>query len=378
MSKLRRYILIALLLLCVPGLAHAQDGNRLVYGQTVNGRISNDGFRTVYSFRATRGEIIDAKMTRLEGNLDPALVLLDSDSNLIARDDDGGGNYDATLRSVTLPHEGTFFLIATRFGQQAGTTTGTYSLTLNRVGVASDPSLSSEATVLRYGDTVVMELSGEQHQQIYTFGALRGDLVSITMQRISGDLDPLLLLADSGGNVLLIADEDPASPGTLDAAITNWRINQSGNYLIVATRYGGAAGSSRGGYSLSLSRFSPDKLGFAADLPILLDYGAQASGSISRDVIYRYYAIEAQAGDTLRAEVTRTRGNLDPILTLYTADLRPLAEHDAGARGRFARITAFRVPVAGMYLLVVSRFNRETGITAGDYTLRISGQSVGQ
>jgi len=47
---------------------------------------------------------------------------------------------------------------------------------------------------LHYGDSIVGSI-GDNAQQIYTFNAQRGDLISITMQRISGDLDSYLILS---------------------------------------------------------------------------------------------------------------------------------------------------------------------------------------
>jgi hypothetical protein len=365
------WVLVPLYLALLFFPAQAQTRNTIVYGQTVSGRITNDTFRTVYTFQGQQGEIIDAQLKRTNGDLDPMLILLDSANNLVASDDDSDAAYNAMLLSVALPHDGLYFLIASRFGQDRGLTAGAYTLTLNRVGIASDPNLEGGATPLRYGDSVVLDLGNDQYQHIFTFGALRGDIINVAMQRISGDLDPTLILADAKGNVLLISDDDPNSPGSLDAAIANYRITKSGNYLLAATRFGGASGASHGGYSLKLDRLPPEALGNTPERAIMLEYNTVASGQIDSDHVKRYYLIEAKQGDVLHIEATRTAGNLDPVLELDTADMRPLTAHDAGVRGRYARITAYRVIVDGEYILVVSRFNRETGATSGNYQLTI-------
>jgi hypothetical protein len=89
----------------------------------------------------------------------------------------------------------------------------------------------------------------------------------------------------------------------------------------------------------------------------------------------QFYLIEARKGDVLTITAERTKGNLDPILTLYTNDLKELATNDSGQRGQSARISAFTVPADGFYILLVTRFNRDTGITAGDYTLTLIGRT---
>src|SRR5688572_24431618 len=114
-----------------PYLAFAQ-GN-LLYGQTVTGRITNDDFRVLYTFEGREGDIVEATLTRTSGNLDPLLILTDDGNNLLAFDDDGSiGEYASKIKSTQLKKDGLYFLIATRFGQERGLTTGDFSLKLDR------------------------------------------------------------------------------------------------------------------------------------------------------------------------------------------------------------------------------------------------------
>jgi hypothetical protein len=370
---------IVTLVMPVPRLVLAQE--RIAYGQTVDGQITRENFRVIFAFEGREGDIIDAVLARTEGTLDPLLILTDDQNTLLAIDDDGasssavgsaeGGpdDYAAAITSLRLGRDGLYFLIATRFGQDRGLTTGRFTLSLTRVGVAGVTGRPS-GTVLQYGDSVVDALGDGVHQLLYAFSALRGDVVSVRMQRISGDLDPLLILADSQGNVVVSSDDDPDSPGTLDAALYNVRIQRTDNYVIIATRFGAAEGPSSGGFSLRLEKVGTEQIGLSVEFAALLDVGVQMSGSISREAVRRYYLIEVKAGDLLTVEARRTRGNLDPILELRSRDgAQLLARHDSGRRGVNARITDYRVLIDGPLVIVVSRFNQETGITAGDYTL---------
>src|SRR5258708_25899636 len=211
----------------------AQGNNEIAYGQTVSGHISNDAFRVVYTFQGRNGDIIDATLTATDGTVDAELILADSQNKLIASDEDSGSNLSAAILSQQLPADGLYFLIATRFGQERGLTTGSFTLSLSHVGITS-----SSGAALQYGDSIVGEISDTQFQHVYAFRATRGEIIKITMQRISGNLDSMLILADASGNVLLTDDEDPESPGTLDSAIRNLRIERTGNYVVVATRFG--------------------------------------------------------------------------------------------------------------------------------------------
>ncbi|GAB4546869.1 MAG: hypothetical protein OHK0023_07190 [Anaerolineae bacterium] len=372
--RLALLCLTAFLLLLTPSASHAQGENQITYGQTIEGRLTDESFRVIYAFRGSAGEIIEARMRALDGTLDPTLILLDAQNTLIAQDDDAGDGYNAALIAITLPSDGLYFLVATRFGGANGITLGRYSLTLNRVGIAADPRLAQDATELEYGANSVNELDNETFERIYTFGALRGDILTITMERISGDLDSVIILADAEGNTLLINDEDADRPGTLDAAIRGLRIERSGNYLLVASRFGGAGGTSRGAYSLKLTRIPPELLSLTAQEAALLEDERPAVGRVDRETLTRYYTFFGKRGEVISLEVNTTRGTLDPVINLLTSDERLLLSADSNRRGRAARIIAYRLPADGQYLVAITRFNGPRGSTEGDFSLTLTRQ----
>ncbi len=78
------------------------------------------------------------------------------------------------------------------------------------------------------------------------------------MQRASGDLDPALQIVNSDAEV--IAENDD-SPGTLDAAINGFIIRDDGVYVIIASRFGQAAGRSKGSFALTLNAGAESGLG---------------------------------------------------------------------------------------------------------------------
>lgn len=101
-------------------------------------------------------------------------------------------------------------------------------------------------------DVIVEDvLTNDWYYRVYSFAGSAGDLITITMDAVSGSLDTLLLLLDAAGNV--IDSNDDSAPGNTNAAIVNRRLLSAGTYYIVATRYGKDVGGTEGGYELRLT-----------------------------------------------------------------------------------------------------------------------------
>ena len=63
------------------------------------------------------------------------------------------------------------------------------------------------ANPLRIGETATGSIDNNTFRHVYVFEARVDDLVAITMSRVSGDLDPLLVLTDEQGGILALSDE---------------------------------------------------------------------------------------------------------------------------------------------------------------------------
>jgi hypothetical protein len=73
-------------------------------------------------------------MSRDSGDLDSQIIVLDADGNEIARDDDVPGQItrDAVIEDLSIPADGTYTIIATRYQENVGLSAGDYSLTLDK------------------------------------------------------------------------------------------------------------------------------------------------------------------------------------------------------------------------------------------------------
>ncbi len=370
---MRRGLLAALLALAaLIGLPlRAQDGSSgLAFGAANTGRITNASPRAAYYFEAQRGEVIAISLAVTEGDLDPVLLVLDDAGAVLASLDDSGGSRVPQVASLVIPRTGRYFVVVARFGYALGTTAGAYELRIERVGVSS-----ASGSALRYGDQVINRISDMQPQLYYTFRARRGDIVNIYMRRVSGDLDSYLQVVDERSFVLADNDDLIGALLLLDAGIERLVIEEDGTYVIVASRYGQAAGTSSGSFVLTLEEARDSGLGNTPQTAYPLLPGDVVDGTITNDRFSRYYRFQASANDLITVRMNRTGGSLDAFLTIADANLVTLATDDDGGGGQNARIDQFLVPADGVYYIIASRFEGQAGTTAGGYRLEL--QSLG-
>jgi hypothetical protein len=343
-----------------------QGGIPLNYDQAVTGTLDDQTFRQVYTFDGHADDVVAISMTQTSGDLDPYLLLMDDLGNILARSDDDGLGADALIAFKRIPADGRYFVIATRFGQARGSTSGEYRLLLEHVGGSG-----SQDVVLRYGDSVFGSVTADEPQVFYFLRAQRGDVINVTVRRISGDLDPRVDLATADGIVLVSNDDDPMAEGTLDAGIRNYTVLDTGVYLISATRFGDKAGDTEGSFVLQVTRTPPEDLGTRLEDARLIDYGETMSGEIDDDVPVRYFRFEARRGDVITVTLTADSGNLNPLLELADGQQVELTRNDDSAGSRDARIAAFTLPETGTYYLLATRSRDRT---SGAFSLQMTGR----
>jgi hypothetical protein len=228
----------------------------LIYGQPVAGRLTADIFEKRYTLIAHAGDGLIVTLNAVSGStLDPMILLLDPGGTLLSSNDDRAtGIKDSTL-AYEVPRDGRYTIIATRSGEASGTTSGDYILKVDRRQAGSSlestpgsPGSPGPAiTPIRYGSTVDGTINAGHFAYYYGFEGTQGDVISISIKTISGDLEPVLYLYAYSGSPTLIAS-------SAEAGITQFGLPTSGPYLIVATRTGAAQGQSEGNFILMLTR----------------------------------------------------------------------------------------------------------------------------
>ncbi len=368
-----RLILILLLLLASGGSAlRARQGDDtptpLPYGEVQSGTLNNRSPRALYIFEGLRGERVAIELRAVSGDLDPVLVVLDASGAVIATRDDTRGSRDASIE-LSIPRSGIYTVIVGRFGYGQGSTSGSYELRIDRIGVSS-----ASGSMLRYGDSVLNSIDNLNPQVYYSFRAAQGDIVNIRMQRTSGNLDPYLQVVDSSAYIIAENDDLPAS-GTLDAAVEGLVIQQSGVFVIVATRFGQTAGNTVGTFVLTLEEADDSGLGNSPRAALPIAPGISLEGSISSERYEQFYRFEAQQDDIITIRMERQTGSLDCLIVLTDANLTVLAENDdLSSETQNSRISEFRIPLTGTYFIIASRYQREAGSSAGIYRLMLDVQ----
>ncbi|MCB9451221.1 MAG: LysM peptidoglycan-binding domain-containing protein [Anaerolineaceae bacterium] len=223
----------------------------LDYGDTTSGMIDDDQPGVIYSFEANAGDEILIYMEATSGDLDPFLGLFDSENNLVMSNDDSSANDSNAEIIATIPDDGIYFIVATRYQFRDGTTSGSYELTIEDsqrtiAGNSSQSNTLNDGDYLEYGDSGTAEINDNQPFLQFVFEGRAGDVVEIMMEATSGDLEPLLGLFDSNGELLVTAGD-----GT-DFARLTWTLAADEEYIIAATRIGVEDGVTSGEFRLSL------------------------------------------------------------------------------------------------------------------------------
>lgn len=337
--------------------------NAITYGESVQGAINATAPSYSFQFQGSAGDNVIITMSRAGGDLDSYLYLLDTAGITIAEDDNSGGiNGDARI-AVALPADGTYNLLATRRGQDAGTTSGTFLLQLQSdaepvsvvpTSSAADvpPNLAGFPEIF-YGELVRGEVTAQSVLNVYIFRADADDEITINLESPDGVLDPYLFLLDA--NQVPIAENDDIIDGQNRNSEINFTIPESGYYAIVATRFDQEAGETLGSYELRLDLAGTEtaapegnsgsyvqRLGAQR-----LNAGDTPNGSFQTLEFAEVYTFPASAGAVIDFSVT-TDDNSATTVILTDDRLQPIASTDSGT------LLGVAVPETGNYLILIA------------------------
>lgn len=219
-------------------------------GDVIEGVFEGGSNAHLYAFNGSAGDLVTISMTQPEGaELDPYIVLMGPNGEMIASDDDSGEDISLSslIDSAELPVDGTYFVLATSYvyidnilvevgdeadDQEAGET---YILTIDGATTASvtDPEAFAVSTVpVAVGDSITAESTAEQPLTYYVLEGEEGDRLTLTAE--SDEFDSILHVFAPSGDRIAVNNDDPES-ATLDAAIYDLVLPQDGTYLILAT-----------------------------------------------------------------------------------------------------------------------------------------------
>lgn len=231
----------------------------IVYGDTVQGAIDDLNPTQVYTFDAAANDRVRITMKADSGStLDCYLELQDAGGTVLeANDDINPGVVRDSQITIELPAAGTYTLIASRYvGTDADPTTGSFSLNLELLTGPVTGGTSTEIIPISYGQTEVGEINDQQYIVFYTFDGTAGDVVTIELDNVSGNLDSVLHLYSAVGNqwTEIANNDDSPTGGTYEASLSDIILPQTGKYLVAVNRYGLDRESTYGTFMITITR----------------------------------------------------------------------------------------------------------------------------
>ncbi len=217
---------------------------KLLAGQAVQGSISSEMPQQAWTYAGTAGERITITALDNTGiDLDLALRLLAPDGTEAAFNDnhdslDVINSTDSQIINQMLSTTGDYTIVVEQVEGE-----GTYTL-----GVGQTRSITLDASTVT---TLTGRLQPVFPADILEFGGTNGQVLTLTMETVNGDLDPLLyLIGPDGIEVGFNDDADDPALGS-DAQIVNIMLPLDGLYRLDAARFDGS-----GNYRLTIEVLS--------------------------------------------------------------------------------------------------------------------------
>ncbi len=395
----------------------------------IESRIDRNNQADVWSFDGVAGNVVTINMNAVDGSLDPQLILLGPDANVVASNDDANQNTrDSQITSQALPKEGRYTVVATRFAKNIGGTEGKYRLTITGLNAAATPVAGNPTPV----GTAVPAATAAATESGVPIGNLPTGSIQIALlwdnradvRLLVRDPSRQVLYSDkrqipSGANMAQLSNLNCQNLTTTPLTYAYWPLNQlpAGTYEIQVWMNNQCNEPTPPNYTLSVSvrgrevinhKDRPDANGLlyvttftvsaegvatagkggiftqvyktdVGDLttqfqaaPVIV-YGRAAVGAISADQPFQVYAVQARAGDRIRVQMRATQGTLDSFLWLVDGAGAQLNVNDDVKPGQDTNSQIDQsIPADGTYYIIATRFGSVYGGTAGTFELSVN------
>lgn len=325
------------------GDAHSAAGMNLEH--ETNADIGYPGDHDWYRIRLEAGQSYRF-MLNGAGNsplADPVVKVHDAQGVEIASDDDGGEGLNAYLE-FTAPSDGVYYVEATSFDESA---TGGYTLNSQRGDIPNN--VNTDAALAADGDSRQATLSPAGDSDWYKLTLTEGQSFRVAVNGGGGAgalADPLAVLHGPDGAE--VARDDDGGPGF--NALLEYQAPAAGDYYVEVRGFGDDAA---GSYEITLQ---PGEIGNSPDTADTLSPGDEGRSSvINEDGDADWFSITLVEGRPYRFNVVGADGDAlaDPVLSLYDADGKPVANDDDGGTGNNAYLN-FQSATGGTFYAAVS------------------------
>ncbi|NLX10180.1 MAG: hypothetical protein GXY36_11030 [Chloroflexi bacterium] len=394
----------------------------IAVGTTVTGVITNDAPGQAYSFDATAGTTVRIDLMAQSGSLDTNLVLLAPDNTPLVNNDDASEDTTNSAIERNLAVDGTYIILATRYGLTIGGTEGEYTLELSTVEVAGTPA--PDATGTGTGVTTPLPEGTEDGAALP-----QGSIEVLLQWNTNADLQ--LQVRDPSG--VTVYDDRPTiqSGGTLDedgnrecidttttpVSYIYWPPNRlvPGTYEVeiwfqqncddtapvnfsltvdvqgetvintsqsptLNSRYmitfdvgnDGTATAGPGGF-FDMANANTLNYQSRLDTAIPITYGGTVSGSITDRQEFEIYSFEGEQGDIVTITLNATGGTLDTAVYLISPDGIQVDYGDDVIPGENTNSVIDEATLAtdGTYYIIATHYGLNVGGTEGTYNLTL-------
>lgn len=320
----------------------------IAYQDVVSGQVTPSQRIQYYAVGAQQGDLVRIIMTRTSSDLEPSLRVLNNRGEDLSRESQSRAG--ESIAYVTFPETGWYLIEA---GGQEGS--GTYDLYLNRLADA----------VLQVGQAITNTFVPQTPSLSYIINARFGDLITLNMfaTDAASGVQPGIELLDLSLNVLEHAEG--ARFATLRTTIP-----RSAPYIVRVTNLRSAT---TGNFNLRLTSVPADISTLA---PVKINYNSQKDGEITDTNPLAFYRFSGKTGELVTISMARQDSDLDSFLILMDSDLNELASNNDAGVDLDARITQFRLPKDGVYIILASRAGLTTGSTTGAYRLSLTAGEI--
>ncbi len=369
---------------------------------------------------ASNARPITVTLEATSGSLDPFLVLIGPDGNVVASNDDASPTTrNAEIASLTLP-EGRYTILATRFALSIGGTEGSYALSINTTGRVS-PTAAAAGTgaatptvaagtglptgfiqvtliwntnsdlrllirdpngVSVFSDNRVPDNSGIL-DRLGNFKCQSTTTTPLTYAywptniRISGTYEIGVWLQDLCNETVLPTYTLTVSVGGKQVINVSDRPDRGGAHYLTTLTIDASGNATQGPGGLvakgpTLSNDTNSQVVSQIPNAQALTYGQPIRGSVSMTAPFVVYTFEAKAGDKLSISLKNAGGNLDPVLFLLNANGVQINQNDDVKPGEDSNSQIDQtITTDGTYIVVASRYGVELGGTSGNFELSV-------
>jgi hypothetical protein len=361
-ARIWKWLVIAGLFLTAvmaSGSTMAQDeATEIAIGDTVEGTITESEYQQLYVLTIKAGETVEIAMIA-EDDLDPYLLLQDADEETLIEDDDSAGDHNARI-AFTFEAAGEYTIVATRFGQSSGSSTGDYTLTVKAGSKATTTGETTTGSTPRPTAAATGEPTEEPTEE--STAEVTAIAQATEEPTEEGDEEPTPTRRATATRVRATPTEEETEEATEETPEEEESPTPRATRRATATRRPTRAAATP----------TPDVIVRGGE--ITLD--EPVTGEIDDSQVFYLYDYEGTEGEELTITV-EAEGGLAPAVVFSPNNLNEPPIKSAFARGGETTLTLqVTVPEDGSYFILVSRVGDLKGDSSGSFTLTVTAGST--